>query len=408
VVITGVGAVTPIGIGATAFWDALSKGNSGVGTISLFDVSGFRSQKAAEVKSLEGVKLPGRTEHWNGSRSVSFALAAAKLALEDAAIEVNDTNRPGIGVAFGTTLACLNLMARFDQQSLRESPRSCDPGMFPDTGVSAPACRVSIALGARAFNATLSNGQTSSLDALNYAVRFIRAGRAHTVLTGGVEELCLESFLGYYKRGLLAGSRNGDRELCCPFDRRRSGVVLGEGSAVFVLEEYEHARARGARMRAEFLGYGSAFEPRSEGGGGVRPLGACRAMAAALGEASVRPEQIDFVFCNANSSTWGDLAEARAMTRVFGKQAKPYVSALKSVLGEAYSAGGSMQVAASALALHHGIIPPTINCDEPDPHCRVGTLVTAACQADAKFAMVNSLGCNGNNASVVLKSIDGA
>ena len=223
VVITGIGAVTPIGIGRDAFWNALTKGISGIGQVSLFNVSGFRSQKAAEVrdKDLDCVKLPGRKESWSGSRSVSFAVAAAKLALENAEVEVTDSNRSQIGVAYGTTLACLNLNARFDQQSIREGPRSCDPGMFPDTGFSAPACRVSMLLGARAFNVTLSNGQTSSLDAIHYGVKFIRAKRTQAVLAGGIEEICFENFLGYYRRGLLSASCGGQEELCSPFDRRR-------------------------------------------------------------------------------------------------------------------------------------------------------------------------------------------
>src|SRR5215471_14985980 len=198
VVITGIGAVTPVGIGARAFWEGLTRGVCGVREITRFDASAFKSRKAAEVRTLDGLKFPGREKQWNGSRSVTFAVAAAALALEDAGIQLNDTELADGGVVFGATLACLNLMARFDQQSLRQGPRSCDPGMFPDTGFSAPACRISILLGIRGFNATLSNGETSGIDAINYGVKFIRSRRAKIVLAGGVEELCFENFLACY------------------------------------------------------------------------------------------------------------------------------------------------------------------------------------------------------------------
>src|SRR5437016_3549064 len=227
IAITGVGAVTPIGIGADAFWSALVSGASGIEPVSNFDVSRLRAKQAAAVKPCDWAKLLGRKESWSGSRSVSFTLASAALALEHAGIELTAENRPRIGVALGTTLACLNLMARFDQQALREGPRTCDPMMFPDTGVSAPACRISIAFGGNAFNITLSNGATSALDAIHYGAEAIRKGSAHTVLAGGIEEVCLESFAAAHARGILSGSRDGQPELCAPLDRKRNGIVLG-------------------------------------------------------------------------------------------------------------------------------------------------------------------------------------
>jgi len=402
VAITGIGAVTPLGIGVDAFWNALSTGTPGIDKVSRFDVSRFGSQRAAEVKDCEWAKLLGRKESWSGSRSVSFTLAAAKLALEHAGIELTPENKPRVGVSLGTTLACLNLMARFDQQSLREGPRTCDPMMFPDTGVSAPACRISIFFGVTAFNTTLSNGATSGLDAIHYGAELIRKGWAHTVLAGGMEETCPESFAGAHVQGLLSGSRAGQPELCAPFDRRRNGIVLGEGCAIMVLEDYEHAQARGARIWAEVLGYGTAFDPHCSPQNAQKGQAACRAMRSALRDAAVDTEQVDLVGSSANSSPQGDLAESTALRCIFGERTQPFVTAIKSMLGESYSASGAMQAAACALAISHGTIPPTIHCDEPDPNCAVGQLVTEPRQASVRVALTNAIGWAGNAASLVL------
>jgi 3-oxoacyl-[acyl-carrier-protein] synthase II len=405
VVITGIGVVSPMGIGAEAFWDGLSRGVSGIDDISRFDTMSFRSKRAAIVQDFECGKMLGRKECWSGSRSVSFALAAAKSALDHAGIEITSENQSSIGVSLGTTLACLNLMAKLDQQALREGPRTTDPALFPDTGVSAPACRISIMFGMRAFNVTLSNGATSGLDAIHYGVDAVRKGYAHTVLAGGMEEICKESFIGVYAQGLLSPGEIGEEEMCRPFDRRRSGTILGEGCAIVVLEDLEHARARGAHIWAEVIGYGTAFDPTaslSDGGGEA----GCRAMRLALKDSAVMPDQVDLVFSNANSGRIGDIAESDALRCVFGQSSNLFVTATKSMLGESYSASGALQIAACAMAMEHGIIPPTINCEEPDPKCQVRQLVREPHETSIRIALANSSGWAGNAASLVLSTSD--
>jgi 3-oxoacyl-[acyl-carrier-protein] synthase II len=393
---------SPVGVGAAEYWSSLAAGKSGFAPLSAFEASGFGSQLAAEVKDLSSVTLPGRKDLWAVSRSITIGVAAAKLALEDAQIVVDENNRAGIGVVYGTTLACLKLLARFDQQSIREGPRYADPLMFPDTGVSAPACRVSIHLGMHAFNATLSNGQTSSLDAIRYGMNFIRMGRAHTVLAGGVEEFCFETYIGQYRRGALSGSRKAQPEMCRPFDRRRNGMVMGEGGAVLVLEDYEHALSRGARILAEVRGYGTSFDPAARGAFNPEAEGATAAMAMALDEAGLQPDDLDLILANANASRPGDRMEAKAVGRIFGTKPNAAVTAIKSMLGESYSAAGALQAAAAVLAMQHGLVPPTINHEEPDPECEVGSLVTRTCERKIATAMINSFGCAGTNASLVL------
>lgn len=401
VVITGIGAVTPIGLGAEPFSDALLSGVCGIRNISRFDVSRFKSRQSADVPDCDWRQLLGRKECWSGSRSVSFALAAAKLAIEHAGIDLSGDNKERIGVSIGTTLACLDLMARFDRQSLTEGPRTCDPLMFPDTGVSAPACRISMFFGVCAFNVTLSNGETSSLDAIQYAAEFIRKGLAHTVLAGGLEEISPESFAGAYVQGLLSGSRDGVEQTSRPFDRRRNGIVPGEGCVILALEDYDHARARGARIWAEVLGYGMAFGAASSNGV-IASDPPCRAMRMALEDACVNPAGVDLISCGANSTVLGDLAESKALRCVFGDNSNAHITAIKSMLGESYSASGAMQAAACAIAMRHGIIPPTINCDQPDPRCATERLVRAPISAQVRVALTNSIGCTGSAASLVL------
>ena len=397
VVITGIGAVTPLGIGSAAFWDALSRGTSGIGPSTMVP-----NRRAAEVKSCDWAALIGRRDTWNGSRCVSFALAAAKLALADARIDYNSEDRSGIGVALGATFSGLNLMARFDHQALREGPRTCDPTVFPDTGFSAAACRISIVFGATAFNTTLSNGGTSGLDAIQYGASMIRTGLAHTVLAGGLEETCAESFT--FLRGVLAAPANGSQAFAAPFAAGRNGFVPGEGCAILVLEDYERALARGASVLGEVRGYGAAFHPGAPDDSAGLSRALCRSMRQALADASFEASAIGLVAASANSSPAGDLAEARAIHCVFGDSARPRVTAVKSMFGESLSAAGTLQAAAGLLSMRHGVIPPSIPCGPTDPACHLAGLVREPLQDNPRCTIVNTIGPAGNAASLVVSA----
>lgn len=401
IVITGLGVLSPIGNSAEDFWQGLIKGKSGIEPVTLFDTSKTASHTAAEVRGFDPAQFLARKGLQYLNRSITLGCAAAKLALEDARITVSNENRSRIGVVYGTTLSCLHMMAKFDQQSLVEGPRFVNPMNFPNTGVSAPACQVSIMFGMDAFNTTLSNGPTSALDAVKYAADFIRLGRADLVLAGGVEELCVETFLAHTLSGLLSDSSSGREEICAPFDRRRNGITLGEGSAVLVLEEYDQARRRGAPIYAEVAGYGFAFEPNTCKRHRSQTKGAVSAMQAALTDASIEASQVDLVCANANSSYAADRMEATALDHAFSGQVAP-VTAIKSMIGEGYSATGALQVSAAAMALRHQAIPPTINYCEPDAELPLDTVVVAMQQAKLRNVLINSFGCNGNNASLVL------
>lgn len=397
VVVTGVGLATPIGVGARPFWEALCAGLDGAGAVCAFDASEFPDARAAEVRDMSALTFPGRKSIWALSRGMKLGFAAARLALEDAGISVSDANRDDIGVAYGSTLSGLAPLAHFDQASLREGPRLADPLVFPSTGASAPACQVSIVLGVDAFNTTLSNGQTASLDAVQYGVHFIHLGRASVVLAGGVEDLCRERYLAFQAKELLTTSA------ARPFDARRDGILLGEGGAVLVLEELGHALERGAIVHAEVSGYGACFAPRLGVKSGIEA--ARGAMQAALESASMDASAIGAVFANGNGSRRGDLVEARALGEVFAG-AVPPVTAVKSMLGESYSAAGAIQSAAAVLSLEHQTLPGTLHYARPDRRCPLPSLARDTAAVPLSAVMVNTFGCTGNCASLVLRAYE--
>src|SRR2546429_6626700 len=296
VVITGIGVTTPAGRTNRDFWQALTEKRSAIDVVSLFDASPFRRGLAAEVKDVDGNTFPGRKSLWKISRSIALAFDAATSALYDAGIDITPGKHPEMGVVFGTTLGGLSPLLELDRQALANGPRAADPMLFPSAGASAPSCQISVTLGMQAFNTTLSNGQTSGLDAIQYAAQFIRLGRAETALAGAVEEISLDTFRACLNGRLLAGSRAGASEEMRPFDATRSGFVLGEGSAVLVLESLEHALDRNANIWAELTGYGFSFSPSSK----TRLDAAITAMETALSRSRLRRSDVGAGFANAN------------------------------------------------------------------------------------------------------------
>jgi 3-oxoacyl-[acyl-carrier-protein] synthase II len=394
IVVTGIGLVLPLGTGKEQAWQALCAGQDGATDVTTFDTSVVGAVKAAEIKDVS--QLRGRKSVWAVSRGMIMGFAAAKLALEDSAITVTPENKDDIGVVYGSTLTGLAPLAKFDQDALRNGPRIADPLMFPSTGSSAPACQVSIVLGVDAFNTTLSNGQTASLDAIQYATQFIDLGRATTVLAGGVEDLCFERFFGYHTQQLLTSVPK-------PFDSQRTGMLMGEGSAVLVLEDLDHAKERKAPIYAEIAGYGSYLVPTLEGNNEVNA--AVQSMGKALQQAGMQPDQIDVVFAGGNGSQKGDFVEARALTEFFHGSV-PSITAVKSMLGESYSAAGAIQSAMAALALYHQTVPGTIHFIQPDPLCPIGSVVQNTQSRPISAAMINTFGSTGNFASLVMKSYE--
>lgn len=406
IVITGVGVVASQGIGKEAFWKSLEDGTSGIKDVSLFETKNMRTKLAGEIKDFDAKVYLGEKGLRLLDRSTKLVNVASKLALDDASFAVTPENTDDVGVVLGTTLGSVWSISEFDKQALIEGPRYVNPALFPNTVINSPASQVSIRFGIKGFNTTVATGFTSSIDALKYACDFIRMGRAQAVLVGGVEELCLQTYLGFYKLSFLAGSKKGTTEINCPFDARRNGIVFGEGSAMVLVEDLEAARKRKAKIYAEIVSLGYAFDPFRVNKYNRRGPGIRSALKEALEGAELTPADIDYICANANSTVEADLIETEAIKDVFGAAAaKIPASAIKSSIGETFSASGAMQVAAVCGVLEKGFIPPTLNLQKKDPLCDLDYVPHTARKKKIQNAMVSCFGPSGVSHCVVLSKM---
>jgi len=408
VVITGVGVIASNGIGKEAFSSALFKGVSGIKPISLFDSAPFKVKSAGEISDFSAEEFLGAKGLRTLDRSTKLAASGAKLALDDAGLAITEENSRLTGVVMGTTLGSLRSICDFDREAMLEGPHYVNPALFPNTVINSPASQVSIKLNIKGFNATISTGFCAGIDAVGYALDFLRLGRVRTVLAGAVEELCLQTFLGFYKTGCLAGLEAGKLEISCPFDKRRNGVIFGEGSSVLVLEDLEYALSRKARIYCELCAFGSSFDAYAINEYNAQGEGLRRAMRMAIEEAGLSPAQVDYICAAANSGIQADKIESWAIRGVFGDCAdKVYTSSVKSMLGECYSASGSLQLAAGVCAIEQQMIPPTINYQEKDPECNLNYVTEGPLSTKVDNVLINAFGPSGCNSSLLISRFRG-
>lgn len=401
IVITGVGVVSPLGIGKEAFWQALNAGKDGIRPISLFDTTGLKVDVGGEISGFDPKRFFEERTLMNIDRASNLVSAACKLAIEDAGLEINDDTTDGIGVSVGATFANLQSLSEFDQEALIKGPQLVNPSNFPNTVANASASRISIRFKVKGFNATISTGICSAIDALDYGVKFIRLHNKKAVIVGAVEALCEQIFHGYYKLKYLAGLKDGARAISCPFDRRRNGIVCSEAAGVIIVEELEAALARNAPVYAEVLAVSSTY--------GSNEHGLAAAMNLALERGKLLPEQIDYICANANSTRDADRNETYAIKRVWKDAArKAAVSAIKSMLGETYSASASLAIIASIGAMQRNFIPPTIHYEEKDQELDLDYTVNKARQYSVGTAMINASDPNGANSVLILKKYKGS
>jgi 3-oxoacyl-[acyl-carrier-protein] synthase II len=305
-------------------------------------------------------------------------------------------------VSVGSTFGSLHSISQFDRAGLLEGPRFVNPSHFPNTVINSPASRVSIRFKIKGFNTTISTGFCSGIDALSYAADFIKLRRADIVLAGSVEELCEEIFLSFYTLGYLSGAE-GSEPVCCPFDARRNGAILSEGSAVFVLEDLQHAVDRNAEILAVVKGYGNSFDPSAGKDFDCAGKGLEDAIRLALRGAEVSPSEIDYISAGANSMKTLDSMETEVIKKVFGTDASNVpMSSIKSMVGESFSASGGLSLAAAVGAMRNGIIPPTVNYKEKDPECDLDYVPNNARQKNIRNALILSSDPYGSNSAVVL------
>jgi 3-oxoacyl-[acyl-carrier-protein] synthase II len=406
VVVTGVGILSPIGIGREIYWESLFQGKTGFNKVSLFDTSLFNVHLAGEITDFDPVFLLGKKDLRTLDRSTRLVNSAAKLAIKDANLSITEENTHSIGVSIGTTYGSLHSISQFDRDGLIEGPKYVNPSHFPNTVINSPASHVSIRFKIKGFNTTISTGFCSSLDAVYYASDFIKLNRANVVLAGGVEELCEETFLGFHNLGCLSGT-NGSEPVCCPFDKRRNGVILSEGSAVFVLEDKEHALKKGAEILAEIKGFGNSFDPEAERSFNHKGNGLKNAISLALEDASLNPEDIDYISSCANSTKELDRLETNVIKEVFGENSFNIpVSSIKSMVGESFSASGALSLSAAVGVIKNGTVPPTVNYKENDPECDLDYVPNEAREKTINNVLITSVDPYGQNTAIVLSRFD--
>ena len=397
VVITGLGVISPVGTGREDFWAGLREGRSGFREITLFDTSPFVVKAAGEISGFDPLVYLGKKGVRELDRSTRLICSAARLALDDARLLIPDDNSDAVGISIGATFGSLHSISQFDRVGLTEGPRCVNPSHFPNTVINSPASQVSIRFGIKGFNTTISNGFCAGLDSLMYASDFLRLNRADAVLAGGVEELCEEVFRGFYLLGCLSGS-DGSEPICCPFDARRNGVTLSEGACMLVLEDMQAAQNRGADILAVVLGYGSSFD-RSGGEG----EGLLRAVTAAMADAGCAIDEIDYISSCANSSRDLDRTETRVIRQVFGEESRKIpVSSIKSMVGESFSASGSLSLASAVGVIRDGIIPPTVNYQVRDPECALDYVVNEPRKKHIRKVLITASDPYGQNSAVIL------
>ena len=401
IVITGIGVIAPNGIGKEQFWTALKEGHSGIKPISRFDTNGFKCKLAGEINNFNPSVFLGSKGLKNLDRTTRLLCSAAKLAIENANLIINYKNTDDIGVCTGTTLSSLWNIAEFIKEAIKEGPIFTDISLFPGTVLNAASSQVSIRFNIQGFNTTVSTGYSSSIDALKYAVDFIKSGRIKTVLVGAVESLSLANYTGFYRLGFLAGIKG--EELSSPFDKRRNGIILGEGAAVIVIEDEEYAKRRKANIYAEVKGTGNCFDAFKMGKYNPEVNGLRESMKKAIRDSGLRIADIDYISASANSVPMQDRLETEAIKTVFGRSAYNIpVSSIKSMIGEPFGAGGLLQIAASIGTIVDGFVPPTINYRIKDDDCNLDYVANKTRLARINNVLINSFGPGGSNASLVI------
>lgn len=410
IVITGLGAVTPVGIGKDAYWAGLTSGVSGVGRITLFDPTGFDVQIAAEVKGFDVTRWVDKKEARRMDRFVQLAVGAALEAIEDAGLSITADNAERVGVLVGSGIGGLSTMEEQIRNLVHHGPGRVSPFLIPMMIADMASGHISILTGAKGPNSTVVTACATGAHALGDSLEILRRGAADVMIAGGTEAAITPvGVAGFGNMKAMTAKFNDRPEAASrPFDAERDGFVIGEGAGVVVLETLEHAQGRGARIYGELAGYGmsgDAYHMTQPAPGGE---GVARAMRAALQDAGVAPEQVGYVNAHGTSTPMNDKNETAALRTVFGEHAyKLAVSSTKSMTGHLLGGAGGIEAVAATLAIYHELLPPTINYQTPDPDCDLDYIPNIARKARVDVAVSNNSGFGGHNAVIVMRRFEG-
>ena len=405
VVITGVGLVSAVGIGTRETWKALLEGRCGIGPVTHFDASAFSCRIAGEVKSFDPLRYVEKKEVKKMDVFIHYALAASTFAMEDSGLKITPENAARVGVFIASGIGGFATIEREHRNLLEGGPRKISPFFIPGCIINLAAGQVSIRFGAKGPNSATATACSASSHAIGDSMKIIQRGDADAMIAGGSEAAITPMGIGGFAAMRALSTRNDEPERASrPFDKDRDGFVVGEGAGVVVLETLEHAERRHAPIYAELVGYGMSSDayhitaPSQDGDGAVR------AMALALHDGNVRPEEVDYINAHGTSTPYNDRTETMAIKKVFGEHARRLaVSSTKSMTGHLLGGAGGLEAGIAALALRERMIPPTINYETPDPECDLDYVPNQARRAELRHVLSNSFGFGGTNAALLLR-----
>ncbi len=405
VVVTGIGLVTSLGIGTDATWAALLAGTSGAGPITKFDATSFSTRFACEVKGFDPLAFVGKKDVKKMDVFIQFAIAASQCAMDDSGLAITAANAPEVGVCIGSGIGGFRTIEDEHTALVDGGPRKISPFFIPASIINLASGQVSIRFGAKGPNLATCTACSASAHAVGDSYEIIRRGDADVMITGGSEAAITPMSVGGFGALRALSTRNDEPTRASrPFDKDRDGFIIGEGSGIVILEELEYARARGARIYAEIIGYGMSGDayhitaPSEDGDGAVR------VMTKALKKAGLQPSDIDYVNAHGTSTPFNDKLETLALKRTFGDHARRLaISSTKSMTGHLLGAAGGLEAGISALSIHHQVAPPTINLESADPECDLDYVPHTARPMAIRHVLSNSFGFGGTNAALVLR-----
>ena len=408
IVITGIGVISPFGDGVVPFWDALIHGKNGIGKVSLFDASELNCQVAAECKDFDATKYMDHKEVKRSDRYTHFAVATAKLAMQDAGLNESNLIPERFGVLIGSGVGGMDTIETQARAFIERGPRRVSPFMIPNLLANMSSGVVAIALGAKGVNFSVVSACATGTHAIGEALLHLQAGREDVILAGGSEAAVTPlAFAGFCAMKAMATNFNDEPQRASrPFDADRCGFVMGEGAGVIALERYDHAVARGAHIYCEISGYGATCDAYHITSPDIEGRGLSQCLARTLEDANLNPEDVDYINAHGTSTPYNDKFETAAIHKVFGGHAKKLmVSSTKSMTGHMLGAAGAIEAAVCAKTIETGIVPPTINYEHPDPDCDLDYVPNIARESPVKVAISTNLGFGGHNGALLFKKM---
>jgi len=405
VVVTGMSVISPVGTGLEDFWSSLAAGKSGVGPVTRFNAEGYSTRIAAEVKGFVPEEYIDKKDARRMDRFTQFAMAAAKLAIADASIDFDTVNRDRVGVILGSGIGGLETLEEQHKVLMSRGPGRISPFFIPMMIANMGAAQVAISFGLRGCSLITTSACASSNNAIGDSFRLLQRGEADVMICGGTEAPITPMAMAGFCSMKAMSTRNDDPQKASrPFDTGRDGFIIGEGAGLLVLETLDHARGRGARIYGEVVGYGNSCDayhitaPHPEGRGGAQ------SMQLALLDAGIKPEEVDYINAHGTSTPLGDKLETMAIKQVFGEHAyKMAVGSTKSMTGHLLGAAGGLETVVCLMTMLKGVIPPTVNLENPDPECDLDYVPNQAREARVDVALSNSFGFGGHNSTLIFK-----